>query len=711
MVETSGSGLFSDHPGGEVDSDLDAHVDELFTTAMERQVAEQRNLNRLLTKLARAVTAVHGRLDEVQSQLARDVGPATDRLGAIDLSVRSSRDALTQQLSVLRAEFNDAVDTVREAHTARADALESRLDELATDERDLGERLSILASQLTTAVEQLDARQEDVGAHLTGLSGRLEESTAITESLLERLGPLGSQLDATREQLSGDVHTALQRQLDDIDQRLRTLTEAVADDLSRATEDTRAQRMAIDHSVQSLADSVRHELHGMHAEFGARLTAELSQLDDKVSTLVANGAAQIAALQDLVEHALGRIVEDLEAGREELRQLLAVELEALSQKHAEGAADARGLLADAAEELRRQSQTANEQSRQLIGRAVEDLRTQSERDRALLAADLGEIRGALADADRVASWTDQVRELQQILLVQQDTLRASMLRQDDTLRATADQLEEALSAAADRMTERADRLEGSITAFEDRASRRLQDTVESIDSAIESAMSSLRAVLSVSLEETRSGVAADLDGSVERVVVVADEVRAVVTSAATEMAEVESLAIAMRRSRELGDEERDRYRRELSRVFEAQVRELTDHIRESVAARDADVKALEERLGRSMQTAFEQTAIELERRLASVVEGALHLEEPDQTPEPDADPSNEGDEEPLSPARRMRMVLSKVPGVGPAKQSILIDTFGDVEALRAADVAQLTAIKGIGPALADAILAAVESYR
>ncbi|MBW3620789.1 MAG: hypothetical protein KY461_11130, partial [Actinobacteria bacterium] len=73
--------------------DHGSRVDELFTTAIERQVAEQRNLNRLLTEVEQSMVGLRGRIDELQKQVARDVAPTADRLGALDATLRSLRES------------------------------------------------------------------------------------------------------------------------------------------------------------------------------------------------------------------------------------------------------------------------------------------------------------------------------------------------------------------------------------------------------------------------------------------------------------------------------------------------------------------------------------------------------------------------------------------------------------------------------------------
>ena len=56
-----------------------------------------------------------------------------------------------------------------------------------------------------------------------------------------------------------------------------------------------------------------------------------------------------------------------------------------------------------------------------------------------------------------------------------------------------------------------------------------------------------------------------------------------------------------------------------------------------------------------------------------------------------------------------RSVLDGVPGLGPARQAALLREFGSVKRIRQADVDDITRVKGIGPALADSILARLNS--
>ena len=49
-------------------------------------------------------------------------------------------------------------------------------------------------------------------------------------------------------------------------------------------------------------------------------------------------------------------------------------------------------------------------------------------------------------------------------------------------------------------------------------------------------------------------------------------------------------------------------------------------------------------------------------------------------------------------------VLAEIPGLGPNRVSLLLKHFGSVTRLRAADVAAITEVKGIGTALAEQIV-------
>jgi excinuclease ABC subunit C len=51
--------------------------------------------------------------------------------------------------------------------------------------------------------------------------------------------------------------------------------------------------------------------------------------------------------------------------------------------------------------------------------------------------------------------------------------------------------------------------------------------------------------------------------------------------------------------------------------------------------------------------------------------------------------------------------LDSVPGIGPARRKALLMTFGDIDGLRRAEVADLTAVPGISQELAERVKAAL----
>ncbi len=57
----------------------------------------------------------------------------------------------------------------------------------------------------------------------------------------------------------------------------------------------------------------------------------------------------------------------------------------------------------------------------------------------------------------------------------------------------------------------------------------------------------------------------------------------------------------------------------------------------------------------------------------------------------------------LRSKRTVRSALADIPGVGPARQRALLRSFGSVRSIRAAEVDQIAAVQGIGPALARVI--------
>jgi excinuclease ABC subunit C len=60
-------------------------------------------------------------------------------------------------------------------------------------------------------------------------------------------------------------------------------------------------------------------------------------------------------------------------------------------------------------------------------------------------------------------------------------------------------------------------------------------------------------------------------------------------------------------------------------------------------------------------------------------------------------------------SRDITTVLSEIAGLGPSRVALLLKHFGSVARLRAADVAAITEVKGIGPAVATAIVEALQS--
>jgi hypothetical protein len=91
------------------------------------------------------------------------------------------------------------------------------------------------------------------------------------------------------------------------------------------------------------------------------------------------------------------------------------------------------------------------------------------------------------------------------------------------------------------------------------------------------------------------------------------------------------------------------------------------------------------------------------RRKPAAGRAARPVAEPEQapgaTPEPEGTTLSASEDAPTD----TRSVLAAIRGVGPAKQSALIDEFGDLEGIRAASLDELAALKGIGPTLAAAI--------
>ncbi|MDQ4130818.1 MAG: hypothetical protein M3133_07510, partial [Actinomycetota bacterium] len=394
-------------------SDLDASVERLFSDAVERQVAEQRTLNRL-------------------------VEAATDRLAGLETDLRGLRDSTSTQVVALRLELQEGVTRLADDVQARFRELAEDMDRLRATSTDHAARLVQMTQTVTETLADVDERlrgggeggaQPDpagsiearIGPYLLAIRQQLDERFA---ELGDRLGQvqqrvaalehqpalpsLQAAMNAALEQLRAgvahDVH-ALREHLDDEVQRLirvtagplagedgseppletiRTAlaalqdrTESIAAGLVDELLAVRDERRASTHQLTQWFQALREEQERSARELLALLQSELGQLrDGEGERLSARLGDELAALRDEGNAALERVAAQLGAelvtlrtDREETAEQIAARLrETLDPVRAEQAVAA-GRLLETVEWLRDELQDLRS-DRELVGREV-----------------------------------------------------------------------------------------------------------------------------------------------------------------------------------------------------------------------------------------------------------------------------------------------------------------------------------------------------
>lgn len=285
-------------------------VDSLFTDAIERQVAEQRNLNRLLQEIERSIGDVRGRVDELQTQVAREVGPTFDRLAAVDAAVTALRENSASQTVALRAEMQELLEGIRKELRTSAEAQGSELVELRSIEEQLGDRLSAVNRTVESVTERLATRQESFGQDLQRLIARVTDIGESSEDTRDLLGPQAARFEEAVNGMVDRVQSALDRQLARIEQvegRWQSIEAAIDDRLAKVSETVaEANRSAfaqlrrelseqIEAGVSDMATSQRSTLD----DAAGRQQRMLEGLAEQVRTAIAGVNAELAEIESV----------------------------------------------------------------------------------------------------------------------------------------------------------------------------------------------------------------------------------------------------------------------------------------------------------------------------------------------------------------------------------------------------------------------------
>lgn len=275
---------------------LDARVDELFTTAIEHQVAEQRNLNRLLDELDRSLASVRGRLDELQNQVGRDLAPMAARLTTLEQSVRTSREATAQQLAGLRAEVEEALDGLRQEQAGRDAGSNARLDaEVERLVSGLDRRSEVQRSTLERLEAHVSGTNEDLGAELRRLHTDVTNELAEVETLAGALTRTRRLETEAREELAKDMTASV---LAGLDETVATIRRQVQHSFGELQQNLNQGLAAVEaaleeaRSVGRRVADLERSLVAYVETWGDRVTQERRELVQETIERFASGSLQ-----------------------------------------------------------------------------------------------------------------------------------------------------------------------------------------------------------------------------------------------------------------------------------------------------------------------------------------------------------------------------------------------------------------------------------
>ncbi|HEX9890281.1 MAG TPA: hypothetical protein VGA69_12430 [Nitriliruptorales bacterium] len=543
------SPAFDEGAGGD---DAVERVDQLFTQAVERQVAEQRNLNRLLEDVEQQMTQVRNRIDELQKQVAREAGPTLDRLGALDASLRSLRESVSAQSVALRTELQESLEKIRGEARDRAQNSDERVSELREADGRVASEIHDLAQRVETALERVDARQGSISEDLAGLRGVLTDASELAEHDRSSVAPLvtrlqdeladlrrnlessvGERLDAAVASLQqvfdqdlGALRTRMdqlsmefERPAESVDRGLRVLRAEILEDLDKT-------RTAVDASGRLLAESTE----SMGDEVARVLAQVRGEVDDRVGALVDRVGQLETVVTSRVEESLTAHSDDLLGQVSSLRQELGERLDAqqrdaresrASQRTAldEQAASVRGAADRVRDDVREQLETQAREHTHALAAATEQFRATA----GTLTAELGELEALSIQLTQLRAHDAEARDefrhrLTEDLGAQiQQGVQAAGTRVDEELTRVRARLDDGFSGLRDRMDGLASSHAQDNESLTDQVAERLQrldqvmtEHIGRFDERLDVGLVSMRARFEEAVERQRAGIEATL---------------------------------------------------------------------------------------------------------------------------------------------------------------------------------------------------------
>ncbi|MDP9021560.1 MAG: helix-hairpin-helix domain-containing protein [Actinomycetota bacterium] len=302
-------------------------VERLFSEAVERQVTEQRELNRLL-------------------------GDAAERLDGMEAVLRALRDSAASQAVALRSEVHEALGRLGEELDERFRRLAEEIDRLRQASTDHAVRLVQLAESTEGAVASLDERAARLDQDVQRLADQhATPDDDVAERVETALSDLGRVVRGTIEAVEQERNAEVVGQVRDVvalvSDRLAALEqqvqnaswrtgEAVTPEaaehlqaLVQAVESATDRTTALDRRVEALADEFREQAVSRRDEDAARREADARELlaqlgarvdagiQDTVVALRTSLLSRLAALEEQVDNASWRTGEAVMAGVEE----------------------------------------------------------------------------------------------------------------------------------------------------------------------------------------------------------------------------------------------------------------------------------------------------------------------------------------------------------------------------------------------------------
>lgn len=363
-------------------SDDAPDVERVFSRAVERQLEEQQELNRL-------------------------VKDTTDRLAALEQGLRSLREQTATNLTGLRSEMQDHTARLGDQVGEQIQQVAAEVDRLRGTSTDHQVRLVQLAEAAESAINALEARHVRLTDELTDVNEQLRADDRLDADALvatldrfemslasrldERFGALSHRLGRLQEQVQEDDGIDLAEELDEVRARIDALREHT-DEVSReAAQRGAAQRRT---EQQRLAERLREELR--------------RELLDALGPLLEEQRPSSEEIEETVDGVVARRVGALDATLDRLASSLRSRTEELD-----------GRIAAVADRLGEQAAERDEVAAEDRARLHEELRGQREELRMQLEP-LDEVRQRLSGIDALHRRLDVLGQVQRQLEAMRD---------------------------------------------------------------------------------------------------------------------------------------------------------------------------------------------------------------------------------------------------------------------------------------------------